>query len=150
MNLTPAQMDRMIDDHFAQEHHDDVEGVLATLTPDATHDIVGYPTGPTRGREAARAFYTRMFADLAESKVTPLRRLYGDAFMVDESRWEGRAPGSPFGLEGANRPLSFRILHVVEFSDAGLISREQVWVDLAAIQQQLPPLARATNGAPAT
>ena len=58
--------------------------------------------------------------------------------MVDESRWSGRALGRPFGLEGRNRPLSFRLLHVMEFTEAGDIKRENVWVDLASIIQQLP------------
>lgn len=58
--------------------------------------------------------------------------------MVDESIWTGRAPGTPFGLEGRNRPLAFRLLHVMEFSDSGDIKRENVWIDLAAIMRQLP------------
>jgi len=43
----------------------------------------------------------------------------------------------PFGLAGKGRPLEFRLLHVVEFDAAGDIARENVWVDLAAIQAQL-------------
>jgi hypothetical protein len=131
-------MDRTIDEHFGFEAADDVDGVLATLATDATHDIVGYPTGPTRGRANARGFYEQMFADLAESRVSVIKRLYGENFMVDESLWEGRAPGRPFGLEGRNRPLKFRILHVIEFTHGGQIQREQVWLDMAAIIQQLP------------
>ena len=139
MSLTPVQMDQKIDEHFGFEARDDIDGVLATLAPDATHDIVGWPAGPTHGREAARAFYHATFSDLAESRVTCVRRLYGDNFMVDESRWEGRAAGRPFGIEGGNRPLSFRLLHVVDFASDGQIQQEQVWVDLAAIQRQLGP-----------
>jgi ketosteroid isomerase-like protein len=139
MPLTAEQMDRKLDEHFGFEAADDVEGVLATLAPDAAHDIVGYPTGPTHGRDDARGFYERMFADLAESSVTSVRRLYGERFMVDESLWSGRAPGRPFGLDGRNRPLEFRLLHVLEFTDDGRhIRREQVWVDMAAIIRQLP------------
>jgi predicted ester cyclase len=137
MGLTPQQMDQKIEEHFAYEAADDVDGVVATLAPEAIHDIVGYPTGPTVGRDNARPFYKQMFADLAESNVTVIKRLYGENFMVDESMWEGRAPGHPFGLAGRNRPLKFRILHVVEFSAAGQIQREQVWVDMAAIMKQL-------------
>lgn len=137
MTLTPAQMDRKIDEHFGFEARDDVEGVLATLAPDVEHDIVGSPTGPTRGREAARGFYVSTFADLSESRVRVLRRLYGENFLVDESLWSGRAPGRPFGIEGRNRPLEFRLLHVVEFADSGHIQRENVWVDLASIRRQL-------------
>lgn len=137
MGLSAAQMDAKIEEHFGFEASDDVEGVLATLAPDAEHDIVGYPTGSTRGRDKARQFYKQLFADLAESNVRVIKRLYGDGFMVDESMWEGRAPGRPFGLEGRNRPLKFRLLHVVEFSKEGLIQREQVWLDMAAIIHQL-------------
>jgi uncharacterized protein len=138
MPLTPAQMDHKLDEHFGYEASDDVEGVLATLTVDAEHDIVGAPTGPTHGREGARGFYVQLFNDLADGRVESLRRLYGDNFMVDESMWRGTAPGRPFGVEGRGRPLEFRLLHVLEFTDAGQIRRENVWVDMAAILQQLP------------
>jgi hypothetical protein len=137
MALTPAQMDQKIDQHFDFEARDDIEGVLATLAPDAEHDIVGHPAGPTVGRDAARSFYEGLFKDLSESAVESIRRLYGDGFVVDESYWRGRAPGTPFGLEGRNRPLEFRLLHVVEFADNGDIKRENVWIDFAAIYQQL-------------
>ncbi|MEZ5892369.1 MAG: nuclear transport factor 2 family protein [Parvularculaceae bacterium] len=136
--LAREAMDARIDEHFGFEARDDIDGVLATLTPDVDHDIVGSPSGPVRGREAARTFYETMFADLSESSVETVRRLYGDRFVVDESRWRGRAPGTPFGLRGDNRPLEFRLLHVVEFADDGLIARENVWIDLAAIIRQLP------------
>lgn len=138
MALSPAQMDSKIDEHFAFEARDDVEGVLATLAADAEHDVVGWPFGPSRGREGARPFYVTMFADLSESKVETLRRRYGPDFVVDESLWRGRAPGTPFGLPGRNRPVEFRLLHVVEFSDRGDIARENVWVDFVSLLNQLP------------
>ncbi|MBG0802663.1 ester cyclase [Methylocystis sp. H4A] len=138
MAMTREQMDRKIDEHFGFEATDDVEGVLATLAPDVEHDIVGWPTGPTHGRAAARAFYEAMFADLSESKVVCVKRLYGDDFLVDESIWSGRAPGKPFGLDGKGRPLQFRLLHIIEFAENGDIKRENVWIDLAAILTQLP------------
>jgi len=69
------------------------------------HDIVGSPSGPTRGHAGARPFYESLFTDLSDSKVECLRRLYGDGF---------------------------------EFAESGAIQRENVWLDLAAIIQQLP------------
>ncbi|HWK01736.1 MAG TPA: ester cyclase [Xanthobacteraceae bacterium] len=136
--MTREQMDRKIDQHFGFEARDDIDGVLATLAPDAEHDIIGWPAGPTRGREAARAFYQTMFADLSDSKVQCVRRLYGDKFVIDESLWSGKAPGRPFGLDGKGRPLEFRLLHIIEFADSGEIQRENVWMDFAAILKQLP------------
>lgn len=138
MTLSRMEMDRRINEHFGFEATDNVDGVLATLATDVEHDIVGSPTGPTHGRESARGFYEALFADLSESKVRPVRRLYGENFLVDESLWQGKAPGRPFGLEGRGRPLEFRLLHVVEFAESGAIKRENVWLDLAAIQRQLP------------
>lgn len=136
--MTPAQMDAALDQHFRFEMTDDVEGVLATLSDEAEHDVVGWPTGPSHGRAEARGFYEALFADLADGEVTSLRRLYGEGFMVDDSLWRGAAPGRPFGLEGRGRPLAFRLLHVLEFGESGEIARENVWVDLASILQQLP------------
>jgi predicted ester cyclase len=57
--------------------------------------------------------------------------------MVDDSIWTGTAKGRPFGLDGKGRPLSFRLLHVLEFTETGDIKRENVWLDIGAIQQQL-------------
>ena len=138
MPLSRADMDRKIDEHFGFEASDNVEGVLGTLAADVEHDIVGSPTGPTHGRDNARGFYEHLFADLADGQVRSLRRLYGEDFLVDESLWRGRAAGRPFGLEGRNRPLEFRLLHVMEFAGNGDIRRENVWLDLAAIIHQLP------------
>src|SRR2546423_4063303 len=138
MALTSAQMDRKIDEHFGFEACDNIEGVLATLTADVEHDIVGSSFGPTHGREGARAFYESLFADLSESSVETTRRLYGEDFLVDESLWRGRAPGKPFGLEGRGRPLEFRLLHIIEFARDGAIKRENVWIDMEAILRQLP------------
>lgn len=138
MAMTHSEMDRKIDEHFGFEAQDNVEGVLATLTADVEHDIVGWPTGPTRGQAGARPFYEALFADLADGQVDCVRRLYGDNFLIDESMWRGKAAGRPFGLDGRGRPLEFRLLHVIEFADGGDIRRENVWIDLAAIQRQLP------------
>lgn len=138
MTMTPAEMDRRMDAHFAYEMRDDVAGVISTLAEDAEHDIVGWPAGPSRGRDAARAFYEALFADLSDGSIETLRRLHGPDFMVDESLWTGRASGRPFGLEGRDRPLAFRLLHVIEFAPSGAIARENVWLDLAAILLQLP------------
>ena len=135
--LTREMMDAKLDEHFKYEARDDVEGVLATLTDDVEHDIVGWPRGPSLGPAEARAFYESVFADLADGKVRTVRRLYGDDFLIDESVWSGRAVGRPFGFDCRGRPLEFRLLHVLRFAGDGRIAGEQVWLDSAAIAQQL-------------
>lgn len=138
MALTPSEMDQLMDEHFQHEARDDVEAVLGTLADDAVHDVVGWPGGPSHGREAARPFYETMFADIAGEEVETLRRLYGENFVVDESLWKGKATGNPFGLEGRGRPLEFRLLHVMQFTEEKTIAREQVWLDMTAMRAQLP------------
>lgn len=135
-HLTPEEMDAVLDAHYKYEAADDIDGVLSTLTDDVVHDVVGFPGGPNHGKEAVRAFYEHLFGDIAGERVEPVRRIYGPDFLVDEVVWHGRAVGRPFGFEGRNRPFSHRLLHVLEFRD-GLISRENVWLDFAAVAQQL-------------
>ena len=137
MALTFAELDELMDRHFAFEMADDVDGVLATLAPDAVHDIVGAPDGPTVGYARTRPTYEQVFADLAGDRVETLHRYYGHNCLTDESLWIGRAVGTPHGIPGLGRPLRFRILHVMEFDDAGLIIRENVWLDHQAILAQL-------------
>ena len=69
--------------------------------------------------------------------VTTVRRYYGPDFVVDESVWEGTAQGTPFGIPGGGRRLNFRLLHVFEMAADGRIRRENAWIDLASVMQQL-------------
>ena len=136
--LTSVEMDAVLDAHYKYEAADDVDGVVSTLTDDVVHDVVGFPGGPVYGRDAARGVYEHLFSDIKGERTDQTRRLYGPGFLVDEVVWHGRAVGHPFGFDGRNRPFSHRLLHVLEFRD-GLIARENVWVDFAAIAQQLGP-----------
>lgn len=137
MNPSRETVDRLIDTHFQYEATDDVDGVVGSLTPGAEHHVVPSPFGITTDRARIRELYTTLFADLRGEAVTPVRRLYGDGFVVDESIWKGRIEdGRLFGCPGKKGDVSFRLLHVFEFAE-NKISRENVWCDLSAIQQQL-------------
>jgi hypothetical protein len=137
MPLSQAQVDRLIDTHFQYEATDDVDGVLSSLAEGAEHHVVPSPFGITTDRAAIRALYAGMFEDLRGRGVTCVRRLYGENFAVDESIWHGRIEdGRMFGCAGRSGDVSFRLLHVFEF-EGGKIRRENVWCDLAAIQEQL-------------
>lgn len=138
--MTPEEMDELFAKHCAAEAAHDVEAILDTLTDDAEHDVVGDPTGVLRGRAAIAQRYRDLFASLDEDKVESVRRYHGDGFFVDESLFTGRATGPFLGIPGHGRPVTFRILHVCEFRD-GRMSRENVWLDVAAILQQLAPAA---------
>lgn len=137
MNPTPQQIDEIINQHFMYEATDDVDGVVASLAPGAEHEVIPSPYGVLREPASIRQFYLRLFADLKGEGVTPVRRLYGEGFVVDETIWHGHVnDGRQFLCEGRSGPVSFRMLHVFEL-EGGKIRRENVWCDLAAIQQQL-------------
>ena len=137
MRMTPQQMDELINRHFGYEAADDVEGVLSSLADEVRHEVVPSPMGEQTDKQGIREFYRMLFADLKGEGVTPLRRLYGEDFVVDETLWQGRVVnGRPFLMEGKSGPVSFRLLHVFELRQ-GKIASEQVWCDLAALQRQL-------------
>lgn len=130
------QYDQLINEHFGYEATDDVDGVMASLADQAEHHVVPSPVGVVHDKDKIRGYYEMLFADVKGESVTPVRRLHGDGFVVDEAIWHGHiADGRPFLLDGRSGDVSFRILHV--FDTNGKISRENVWCDLAAIQQQL-------------
>lgn len=141
MSMTRKQMDDLVDMHFGFEAADDVDGVLGTLAAGAEHEVIPSPYGALRDRAAQRGYYELLFRCLEGERVEPLRRYYGDGFLVDETLWHGTiADGEPFLCPGRSGEVSFRLLHVFELED-GAIRREQVWCDLAAIQRQLGPPA---------
>jgi ketosteroid isomerase-like protein len=135
--MTREQMDQVVNDHFGYEATDDVDGVLATLTEDAEHEVIPSPMGPLSDRTEMREYYKMLFSSVQGESVTPVRRLYGDDFLVDETIWHGSIKdGRPFLCDGKSGHVSFRLLHVFELRE-GEITREQVWCDLADIQRQL-------------
>ena len=130
--------DRLIDSHFVFEATDDVDGVMASLADGAIeHHVVPSPVGVLDDRERIRAYYRTLFGAVKGREVTPVRRLYGDGFVVDEAIWHGRIEdGTVFLCGDRAGDVSFRMLHVFEIAE-GRITRENVWCDLAAIRRQL-------------
>ena len=134
--MTHEEMDRVLADHFTAEATHDLDGLLATLTIDAEHDVVGVPDGIHHGRDEIRPFYERVFSLLQGEGVEPRRRYYGDNFLVDEVLYTGEADGALFGVEGRRGKVSFRLLHLVEFRD-GKMARENAWLDVDSARRQL-------------
>ena len=133
--LTREEMDRIISEHFQYEAQD-VDGVVSTLTEDMEHDIVGSPGSQVTGREAARKYYQGLFPNLKAGSVQPVRRIYGDNFMIDETVWTRHVVGRVLGAPGGEGRASFGILHILEFRE-GKISRENVWIDIPSLMRQL-------------
>jgi hypothetical protein len=137
MGMSRERMDQIINEHFQYEAQDDVEGVMASLAAEVEHEVVPSPRGVLHDKSQVRAYYEMLFGAVKGEGVTPIRRLYGEDFIVDETLWHGHiADGSAFLCDGKSGPVSFRLLHIFEF-EGDKITREAAWCDLAAIQRQL-------------
>ena len=86
--------------------------------------------------EAARDFYRYLTTNFRTEDQQPLHQFTTDDALVLEQMMTGTVIGEMLGIPGNGRTVSFRILHVFEFRDQ-LVSREQIWIDSAAIAQQL-------------
>ena len=131
-----SEMDRLIEQHLEAEFAGNPSGCVAMYTDDVVHDVVGWPLGAMKGKEAAQSFYEQLVRDIHSEEMTPVHRYYGPDFAVIEHVWKGTVPGSFLGVPGHGKSISFRLLHVWEFRD-GCISRENVWLDGGAIMAQL-------------
>ena len=130
------EMDRLIEEHIRAEKAGDTAGCVAMYSDDVVHDVVGSPTGPLQGPEAAREFYEMLTKNINTDRMDVNHAWYGDDFCVTEHQWHGTVPGEFLGIPGHGREISFRLLHVWELKN-GRISRENVWMDGNAIVAQL-------------
>jgi steroid delta-isomerase-like uncharacterized protein len=130
------QMVALVERHIKAEGAGDVDAAVAVYTDDIEHDVVGSPTGPLHGKDVVREFYRELTANFRTEEERPTHRYFASDAMILDQQMTGTVLGSMLGMPGQGRRITFRILHVFEFSD-GLISRENVWLDGAAIQQQL-------------
>jgi steroid delta-isomerase-like uncharacterized protein len=88
------------------------------------------------GKDAARNFYAYLTANFRSESWDVLRQYFADDAIVLEQFITGTVIGSLLDLPGNGRSISFRMMHVFEFRD-GLISRENIWLDTAAVADQL-------------
>jgi steroid delta-isomerase-like uncharacterized protein len=129
-------MESLVGRHLRAEGAGDVDGAIAVYTEDIEHDVVGFPGSPQRGKDGARKFYAELTANFRAEREEVLHRYLANDSMILEQMMTGAVIGSMLGLPGHGRRISFRILHVFEFRN-GLISRENIWLDTAAIIKQL-------------
>jgi len=135
-NMDIADMKALVERHLKAEGAGDVEGAVSVYTEDIQHDPVGFPGAPYQGKDAARAFYGHLTQNFLTEEETPTHEYATENALVMEQLMTGTVIGEMLGLPGNNRRITFRILHVFEFRN-GLISRENVWLDTAAIVGQL-------------
>ena len=134
--MHPREMSELLDRYHEARIADDVGRTLSLMREDVRLEVIGAPFGPHCGREAVGAQLERLRRDLRHLAWRPLRRLFGESFVVEDLMMETQAVGRPLGLDGRGRRIAYRELIVAELG-GGLISRLQVWLDVAAVRAQL-------------
>lgn len=134
--MQATEMDQLIELHLKAEMAGDTAGSVAMYTDDIEHDVVGSPTGPVRGKDAAQGFYEYLTHNVRTEAMEPTRSYYGDDFCVVEHDATGVVDGEFLGVPGNGKRITFRLLHIWEFRD-GAISRENVWLDGGSVVAQL-------------
>src|SRR5579863_8370698 len=116
--LTPQQMDAQVNEHFMYEASDNIDGVVSSFTGgELRHEAVPSPVGPLNSLDQIRSYYEMLFPSVKGESATPIRRLYGDDFLVDETLWTGEIVDGHWCLcDGQSGRASFRLLHVFEFA----------------------------------
>jgi ketosteroid isomerase-like protein len=107
MSLTHSQMDQLVNDHFRFEAADDVDGVLGTLSEEAEHEAIPSPMRALTDTAEIRTYYEMLFSNVHGDSVTPVRRLYGQDFLIDETLWHGHIEdGRPYLCDGKSAATS--------------------------------------------
>jgi len=130
-------LELLVDTHLHALRDGDLETIMGTVRDDVEYDLIGAVPNSLRGRDAVRAHHLQEFANTMHERDVPLRRLYGEGFVVDELIWEGRITGRVGSLVGNGRRVTQRILRIFEVHD-GRVARQSIYFDFAAMTRQLP------------
>jgi hypothetical protein len=71
--MDSSRMRALVDTHMTAENHGDIDGAVAVYTDDVEHDVVGFPGGASRGKDAARDFYAYLTANFRSESWDVLR-----------------------------------------------------------------------------
>jgi steroid delta-isomerase-like uncharacterized protein len=135
-SVTPDEMEALIEAHLRAEGDGNPEEAVADYTDDIEHDVVGFPGSPLRGIPAALEFYQQLVREIRTVGEERLHTYYADDAAVIENLMTATVTGQFLGIPGNGKEVRFRTLHVFEFRD-GRISRENLWLDGAAVAAQL-------------
>jgi steroid delta-isomerase-like uncharacterized protein len=124
--MTPAEMNKLIEQHIAAETDGDTDGAVAMYTDDVIHDVVGAPHGALHGPDAAKGFYEFLTSNIATEQMDITNARYGEDHCVMEHQWTGTVPGEFLGIPGNGKRISFRVLHIWDFKDGVHLTRERL------------------------
>ena len=133
-DLDPRHFD-VLRRHVAAESAFDLDGTLATLTPDCVFEDM--PSGHVyRGHEGVRRYYRDWWAAFGNVPRGGQRHVVAPDRLIVETRFGGHHRGVYQGHAPSGRPIDLPVAIVVDFRD-GLMSGERFYYDRRTLLEQI-------------
>jgi predicted ester cyclase len=119
--------------HSIAEDRQDIDGLVATLSPDCVYEIV--PTGQRwEGHDGARRFYTELFAAFPDNRFALTDIVVGPQGVFEVATLTGTNEGPWAGTPPSGLPVALQVLILVPW-DRGTnrFSGERIWFDRGTI-----------------
>jgi predicted ester cyclase len=119
--------------HSIAEERRDIDGLVATLTPDCVYEIVG--SGRRwDGHDGARAFYTELFAAFPDNRFALTDIVIGPQGVFEAVVLEATHVQAFAGLEPTNQPVRLELAILFQWDpDRERFRGEQIFVDRMAL-----------------
>ena len=119
--------------HSIAEDRRDIDGLISTLAPECTYEIVG--TGLRwEGHAGARAFYTELFSAFPDNRFSLTDIVIGPQGVFEAVLLEATHEGPFAGLEPTGRPVRLDLAILFPWTqEAQLFDGEQIFVDRQAL-----------------
>ncbi len=129
------QVRRLWIEHSKAEDGRDIEGLIATLTPDCVYELV--PTGQIwRGHEGARAFYTGLLGAFPDVIFDLTEIVIGPQGVIEVANLTGTHTAAWGGLEPTGKELQLEVIIYFPWDpEQGLFSGERIWFDRGALPE---------------
>jgi predicted ester cyclase len=119
--------------HSIAEDRRDIDGLISTLAPECTYEIVG--TGLRwEGHAGARAFYTELFGAFPDNQFSLTDIVIGPQGVFEAVVLEATHQGPFAGLQPTGRHVRLELAILFPWNaDAQLFDGEQIFIDRAAL-----------------
>jgi predicted ester cyclase len=119
--------------HSIAEDRRDIDGLVATLSPDCVYEIV--PTGQRwEGHEGARRFYTELFAAFPDNAFALTDIVVGPQGVFEVATLTGTNLGPWAGIPPSGLPIRLQVLILFPWDPAAeRFTGERIWFDRGSV-----------------
>ena len=121
--------------HSIAEDRRDIDGLIATLSPDCVYEIV--PTGQRwEGHDGARLFYWELFEAFPDNRFALIDIVVGPQGVFEVATLTATNDGPWAGAPASGLPIALGVLILFPFDPATQrFTGERIWFDRGALGQ---------------